>query len=146
MTSFQEHWDNIWQLHQFLLSLQSLSNGHLPLGIVTPEHLKMAKECFIYKLSGYSLGISDIDSLYYVPLESVIIVDVLYFTMAIPIVRQASINDIYQTKPLPSLAGISQDCRYTLPSNLPDYIAITGHFFVELSHTDYAQFIGHVHV
>ena len=136
-------------LRQFLLSLQSLSTGRLPPGIVNPEHLRLAvddiRNALLDKLPGYTLGISDIDSLYHVPLESVIIVDnFLYITMAIPIARQASIYDVYRIQPFPRLAGNPQDHRYTLLANLPDYIAITGHYFVELSHTDYAQCIGDV--
>ena len=136
-------------MRQFLLSIQTLTTGRLPPGMVSPEHLRMAvreiKDALMDRLPGYTLGISGIENLYHVPLESVIVANKsLYITMAIPIARQASIYDVYHIQPFQRLAGDPEDHRYTLLVGLPDYLAITGEYFVEMTQAEYAQCIGDV--
>ena len=125
-------------LHAYLSAVRRLIQGELPPELIKARHVRQAvehvQEAMLTRLPGYEVALRSLHDLYDLPVRSVAVYNgSIYVTTAIPIAPQQLSYTAYQISTFPKLAGPDGDQRYTEFVNVPEVLAVSERYFVEMT-------------
>ena len=128
----------IGSLRSYLSAVRRLIRGELPPELVKARHVRRAiesvQEAMLTHLPGYRVALRNLHDIYNLPVRSVAVYNQsLYVTTAIPIGPKQQTFTAYRLSTFPKMAGPSEERRYTEFVNVPEILAVSSDYFVEMS-------------
>lgn len=134
-------------IDRLALGVHALTRGELSPQLISVRDLNrtfaLIQIGLMRNLPDYHIGLPRLEDLYHLPLEAVSVHEnILYVTLAVPIARTEDLFSVYRIQTFPMAAGDNNTNRFTQLVGTPDYLAVYGDYFVEMTHTEYMQCVG----